>query len=257
MTLQKQNEELMKKNEEMSSEKKRKLSESDVKSKEVISVEDDIEDSPVKRQYMAHNREESSYLPEYIAPAQNQTKKIIKKVRFHDDDPVEVQPGPVQPVKVGTKRKFTRRSEVEVSDESSDEEMEDESFEKSEEKVPVRPEPKRQKVDEKPITEATKKNREIVTRSGSRLTRRRQVDSDESESEDSEEKQPVKSQKKVSKPASKSQSKSSHPDYSSTQSSVSPNKLLGQKMEAYFQKLDPKVKQNTALMQMMKKIAKR
>ena len=49
MTLQKQNEELMKKNEEMSSEKKRKLSESDVKSKEVISVEDDLEDSPVKR----------------------------------------------------------------------------------------------------------------------------------------------------------------------------------------------------------------
>lgn len=134
----------------MSGEKKRKLSENDVKSKEVISVEDDMEDSPVKKHYMAHNREESSYLPDYVAPTQNQNRKIIKKVRFHDDDPVEVQAGPVQP-KVGTKRKFAKRSEVEVSEESSNEEMDDESFHKSDDKVEFRQEPsKRQKVDEKP-----------------------------------------------------------------------------------------------------------
>lgn len=97
----------------------------------------------------------------------------------------------------------------------------------------------------------------MVTRSGSRINRRRTVDSEESESGESEVRQPAKIQKKVQKPASKQTSRGSHPESSSTHSSVSPNKLLGQKMDAYFQKLDPKVKQNSALMLMMKKIAKR
>jgi len=55
---------------------------------------------------MGNPREESSYLPMNINPeALLDKKKIIKKVRFHDDEPIVVEAAPVadQP-KVGSKR---------------------------------------------------------------------------------------------------------------------------------------------------------
>lgn len=44
---------------------------------------------------MGHAKEESSYLPDIVPQDQlvkNKKEKIIKKVRFHDDDPVTVLP---------------------------------------------------------------------------------------------------------------------------------------------------------------------
>jgi len=35
-------------------------------------------------------KEESSYLPDAVIPDKIEKKKIVKKVRFHDDDPVVV-----------------------------------------------------------------------------------------------------------------------------------------------------------------------
>ena len=40
---------------------------------------------------MQHLKEESSFLPDYVAPQKNEQKRIIKKVRFHDDESEQVQ----------------------------------------------------------------------------------------------------------------------------------------------------------------------
>jgi len=43
----------------------------------------DEDDSPSKK-FMQHLKEESSFLPDYVAPQKNDQKKLIKRVRFHD-----------------------------------------------------------------------------------------------------------------------------------------------------------------------------
>ena len=48
------------------------------------------EDSP-RRNFMQHLKEESSFLPDYVAPQKNEQKRIIKKVRFHDDESEQIQ----------------------------------------------------------------------------------------------------------------------------------------------------------------------
>ena len=109
--LEQQNKELLKKHEEMSL-SAQKLSQSTQPQRDVrvINLEEDDEDefaeSGTKRRYMGNPREESSYLPMNINPeALLDKKKIIKKVRFHDDEPIVVEAAPVadQP-KVGSKR---------------------------------------------------------------------------------------------------------------------------------------------------------
>lgn len=58
----------------------------------VINLEDDIDDqqsqSPSKHsKNMSHVKEESSFLPDQIVPAAKvERKKIVKRVRFHDDE---------------------------------------------------------------------------------------------------------------------------------------------------------------------------
>jgi len=44
------------------------------------------EDDSPRRNFMQHLKEESSFLPDYVAPQKNEQKRIIKKVRFHDDE---------------------------------------------------------------------------------------------------------------------------------------------------------------------------
>ena len=87
---------------------------------------------------MSHAKEESSYLPDIVPQEQkvNKKEKIIKKVRFHDDDPVTVLPADYQ--RVGTKRNLTKNSAYNtIEDEESlddqaimDEEECDEQFAK-------------------------------------------------------------------------------------------------------------------------------
>ena len=56
-------------------------------------MEESIDDSPSKHsRNMQHMKEESSFLPDLIVPPSKvEKKKIIKRVRFHDDE-TEVQP---------------------------------------------------------------------------------------------------------------------------------------------------------------------
>lgn len=56
---------------------------SNVSRNEDLNLEE--EDSP-RRNFMQHLKEESSFLPDYVAPQKNEHRKIIKKVRFHDDE---------------------------------------------------------------------------------------------------------------------------------------------------------------------------
>lgn len=59
----------------------------------VINLEESIDDSPSKHsRNMQYMKEESSFLPDQIVPPSKvEKKKIIKRVRFHDDE-TEVLP---------------------------------------------------------------------------------------------------------------------------------------------------------------------
>jgi hypothetical protein len=72
---------------------------------------------------MSRNREESSYLPMNANPEITEKKKIIKKVRFHDDEPVVVEATP-QP-KVGTKRTLQRNDVLDTPDQSDNIQLEE------------------------------------------------------------------------------------------------------------------------------------
>lgn len=55
----------------------------------MINLDEDTDYSPSK-QFLRKNLEESSFLPDQVIPAKIEKKKnIIKKVRFHDDEPEE------------------------------------------------------------------------------------------------------------------------------------------------------------------------
>lgn len=80
-----------------------------------IDIDDspELEGTPGKAKFMlGKNLEESSFLPMNVNPVQLK-KKIVKKVRFHDDEPIVVPPSQeVAAPKVGTKRVLTRTSEL-------------------------------------------------------------------------------------------------------------------------------------------------
>lgn len=80
-----------------------------------INLDDDNEmDTPGKKMIQPR-LEESSYLPMNVKPEIKEKKKIVKKVRFYDDDAIESGSAEDQndrshePLpKVGTKRTLTR-----------------------------------------------------------------------------------------------------------------------------------------------------
>ena len=69
---------------------------------------------------MSHAKEESSYLPDIVPQEQlvKKKEKIIKKVRFHDDDPVTVLPADYQ--RVGTKRNLYKNSAYNTIEDEDD-----------------------------------------------------------------------------------------------------------------------------------------
>lgn len=73
----------------------------------------ELEGTPGKAKFMiGKSLEESSFLPMNITPVQKK-QKIIKKVRFHDDEPIVVPPSQeMAEAKVGSKRVLTRTSEL-------------------------------------------------------------------------------------------------------------------------------------------------
>lgn len=73
--------------------------------------EEDFEESPSKQKFVQQMREESSFLP--VAAPQVEKKKIIKKVRFHDDEDIVV---PNSPQKVGVKRTLNRNVDIPEED---------------------------------------------------------------------------------------------------------------------------------------------
>ena len=103
--------------------------------------ENEIEDTPSKAKFLAHMKEESSYLPDTVIPEKIEKKKIVKKVRFHDDNPVVVGQNEYIP-RVGTKRlqkmednSFEQQPEDQEQDEAAMLEQEcDKDFEKLEQK---------------------------------------------------------------------------------------------------------------------------
>lgn len=104
--LEKENQELHKQNQDLSAKKSPQ--------KFIDFDETELEGTPGKTKFMiGKNLEESSYLPMNIDPVQMEKKKVIKKVRFHDDEPIVVPPSQEMPeVKVGTKRVLTRTSDL-------------------------------------------------------------------------------------------------------------------------------------------------
>jgi hypothetical protein len=86
----------------------------------VINLEDELEDSPGKQKFLQHMKEESSYLPMAVLPENVEKKRIIKKVRFHDDEPVVVQDAAPQ-LKVGAKRAMTRNTDGPIEEQEEDE----------------------------------------------------------------------------------------------------------------------------------------
>ena len=86
-----------------------------------LDEDDDIEDTPGKKHFLFKGQEESSYLPMKINPEVVEKKKIIKKVRFHDDNATKpVTDELANQPKVGTKRTLTRTTEInEIEDEQS------------------------------------------------------------------------------------------------------------------------------------------
>jgi len=88
---------------------------------------------------MAHMKEESSYLPDTVIPEKIEKKKIIKKVRFHDDNPVVV--GQESIPRVGTKRlyknddiSFDHQEDEDQNEEALLEQECEQDFEKIEQK---------------------------------------------------------------------------------------------------------------------------
>lgn len=79
-------------------------------------------------------KEESSYLPDSVIPEKVEKKKIVKKVRFHDDDPVVVtaqdKPQYLQAAKVGTKRLLSKQTELEQEEEVDEDQLLEEQCEK-------------------------------------------------------------------------------------------------------------------------------
>jgi|APSaa5957512535_1039671.scaffolds.fasta_scaffold210182_1 hypothetical protein len=76
---------------------------------------------------MSHGKEESSYLPDNVPHEQlvRKNEKIIKKVRFHDDDPVTVLPADYP--RVGSKRNPYRKASHSYTTFEDDEELPEES----------------------------------------------------------------------------------------------------------------------------------
>jgi len=69
---------------------------------------------------LSHAKEESSYLPDIVPQEQlvKKKEKIIKKVRFHDDDPVTVLPADYQ--RVGTKRNLYKNAAYNTIEDEDD-----------------------------------------------------------------------------------------------------------------------------------------
>ena len=96
-------------------------------------------------------KEESSYLPDTVIPAEKiEKKKIVKKVRFHDDNPVVVGQQEQIP-KVGTKRLLRNDDSFDQHIEDIEEEeaaLLEQECEKDFEKIEQRREAKRQRTEE-------------------------------------------------------------------------------------------------------------
>lgn len=71
-------------------------------------------------------KEESSYLPDLVIPEKIEKKKIVKKVRFHDDNPVVGQQSESIP-RVGTKR-LARQEDHSFEQHIEDEEQNEEAL---------------------------------------------------------------------------------------------------------------------------------
>jgi len=149
-----------------------------------LDEDDDILDTPGKQKFMSHNKEESSYLPMNVNPEKlAEKKKIIKKVRFHDDDPIVVTSQPLDQPKVGTKRTLMRAEEH--SDDHEEEfpfaEECDREFHALEWKNLKRQKKEASKELKREIKES---NEEVVTTRTRRAAKRHVVHSEQEEEED-------------------------------------------------------------------------
>ena len=113
----------MNQNEEMKSAQKSQTSkniDSDQKNHiRYITLDDDNEmnDTPSKKMFQPR-LEESSYLPMNVKPDVMEKKKVVKKVRFYDDDAIDNSDENFAQVqeplpKVGTKRQLTKNDKFE------------------------------------------------------------------------------------------------------------------------------------------------
>ena len=233
-------------------------------------------------------KEESSYLPDTVIPEKIEKKKIVKKVRFHDDNPVTIGQQEIIP-KVGTKRLLRNDDSFDQHPEDIEEEeaaLLEQECEKDFEKIEQKREAKRQRTEETLIKDIMNKQiqdakeREAIY--GGKNLRKKTFTEDTSKqpvyaSSDDEDWDMKRINKKKAKKQQMNRSLTSPaPEHThgstsaQTQSlNVSPysnhkskkmvdperGDLLKQKMNQFVKEIPADVKKNTKLMAMISKIS--
>lgn len=212
--------------------------------------EDDIDYSPSK-QFLRKNLEESSFLPDQVIPAKIEKKKsIIKRVRFHDDEPEqqsfddedeEIETSSYE-VRVAKKRQVTRSTaeieELEINqDTEQDYKLRSKKLRTNSQDISIEEHVELPKKNIRPklFTEECSSQETIKKRSLKQ----------------------IKKKKAITSPAIEVIGTGNSTSAQTTPAAKKKDKMvLDKKMQDHFEKVvAPDVKQNSQLMKMMKMIA--